>query len=102
MLKNAFSLMQPFVSLIKHWIMQRNFLVNMFSLRPRLLTFYILAITARTTSFKKTKILHSARSIYVFFVWISEHRILAHIAFSNWFYRRDGKCLLWGTNSVFK
>ena len=55
MLKNAFSLMQPFVSLIKHWIMQRNFLVNMFSLRPRLLTFYILAITARTTSFKKNQ-----------------------------------------------
>jgi len=82
--------------------MQRNFVVNTFSLRPSLLTFYILAITVRTTSFKKTKILHSARSIFVCFVWISEHRILPHTAFSNWFYRKDGKCLLCGTNSVFK
>ena len=47
--------MQPFVSLIKHWIMQRNFVVHMFSLHPSLLTFSILAITARTTSFKIPK-----------------------------------------------
>jgi len=68
MLKNGFSLMQPFVSLIKHWIMQRNFLVNMFSLRPRLLTFYILAITIRTTSFNKPNSTFCPQYIYVFCV----------------------------------